>query len=71
MGCMVSWLDGANTFLCPCHGAQYNADGTVLSGIARHPLPRLRLWSDEHGKLHVWAVEEHPTDTTLEPYTRP
>ena len=71
MGCMVSWLDGANTFLCPCHGAQYNGDGTVLSGIARHPLPRLRLRSDEHGRLYVWAVAEHSTDTTLEPYTRP
>ena len=27
MGCLVSWLDSAGTFLCPCHGAQYQADG--------------------------------------------
>src|SRR5262249_30983321 len=26
MGCLLSWLDDAGTFLCPCHGAQYNAD---------------------------------------------
>ena len=71
MGCMISWLGSANTFLCPCHGAQYNADGTVLSGIARHPLPRLRLRTDAHGKLYVWAVGEHPTVTAVEPYTRP
>lgn len=69
MGCMISWLGSANTFLCPCHGAQYNADGTVLSGVARHPLPRLQLRSDAQGKIHVWAVGEHPTVTTLAPYT--
>src|SRR5579864_8603064 len=38
MGCAISWMAASDTFLCPCHGAQYNADGTVLSGIARHPL---------------------------------
>ncbi len=71
MGCMISWLGSANTFLCPCHGAQYNADGTVLSGIARHPLPRLYTRADADGKLYVWAVGEHPAVTAVEPYTRP
>jgi Rieske Fe-S protein len=23
MGCLISWLDSAGSFLCPCHGAQY------------------------------------------------
>jgi Rieske Fe-S protein len=69
MGCLVSWLDSAGSFLCPCHGAQYNADGTVLSGIARHPLPRLWVRVTTDGHLHVWAVTEYPTVTTLAPYT--
>ena len=69
MGCLISWLDSAGSFLCPCHGAQYNADGTVLSGIARHPLPLLRVQVDKDGHLYVWAVSEHPTVTTLAPYT--
>jgi Rieske Fe-S protein len=68
MGCMLSWLDGADTFLCPCHGAQYNADGTVLSGIARHPLPRLKVKADRQGYLRVWSVDEHPADTTVAEY---
>jgi Rieske Fe-S protein len=69
MGCLISWLPSAGSFLCPCHGAQYNADGTVLSGIARHPLPRLRVRVAKDSHLYVWAVTQHPTVTTLAPYT--
>jgi Rieske Fe-S protein len=70
MGCMLSWMDGAGTFLCPCHGAQYNANGTVLSGIARHPLPRLRLKIQPDGNVFVWSIDEHPAVTTIAPYNR-
>lgn len=68
MGCLISWLDSADTFLCPCHGAQYTKSGAVLSGIARHPLPRLRLREDDHGHIYVWGVVEHPATTTVAPY---
>src|SRR5258708_6914548 len=34
------------TFLCPCHGSQYAADGTVLSGPAHLPLPAIALSID-------------------------
>jgi Rieske Fe-S protein len=71
MGCMLSWLSDAGTFLCPCHGAQYQADGTVLSGIARHPLPRLEVRVDEQGSVYVWSVAEQPPDTHLIPYEMP
>jgi Rieske Fe-S protein len=69
MGCMLSWLESAGTFLCPCHGAQYNANGTVLSGIARHPLPRLQVHLGDEGKYYVWSVSEHPQVTTVATYT--
>jgi Rieske Fe-S protein len=70
MGCMITWLDGAGTFLCPCHGAQYNANGSVLSGIARHPLPRLQVRADADGRYYVWSVAERPLVTTLAPYNK-
>jgi Rieske Fe-S protein len=70
MGCMISWVDGTGTFLCPCHGAQYNADGTVLNGIARHPLPRLNIKIGDDGDIYVWSVGEHPAVTTVAPYQR-
>jgi cytochrome b6-f complex iron-sulfur subunit len=68
MGCLLTWLGGAGTLLCPCHGAQYNANGTVLSGIARHPLPRLRVRLGEDGRYQVWSVAQRPQVTTLAPY---
>jgi cytochrome b6-f complex iron-sulfur subunit len=68
MGCMITWLDGAGTFLCPCHGAQYDADGSVLNGVARRPLPHLWVRQEKDGSLYVWAVGEHPTVSTLAPY---
>lgn len=71
MGCMVTWLDSAETFLCPCHGAQYRSDGSVLNGIARQPLPRIEVKRDSWGHLLVYAVAPHPRVTKLAPYTQP
>lgn len=71
MGCLLNWLDAAGTFLCPCHGAQYQADGTVLSGIARHPLPRLQVRVSSAGLVEVWAVGAHAADTSVLPYREP
>jgi Rieske Fe-S protein len=71
MGCAISWMSASGTFVCPCHGAQYNADGTVLSGIARHPLPFLKLRIHADGRVQVWAVAQQPTTNTLVPYSVP
>lgn len=68
MGCMLSWLVTTGTFLCPCHGAQYNADGSTLSGIARHPLPHLAIQTEQDGSISVWAVAEFPVITSVAPY---
>jgi menaquinol-cytochrome c reductase iron-sulfur subunit len=38
LGCPVQWEDGANLFLCPCHGSVFNGDGTVAAGPAARPL---------------------------------
>ena len=42
LGCRFNWSDGANKFLCPCHGSQYTFDGTHVAGPAPRgldPLP--------------------------------
>ncbi len=35
-GCSVKW--DAGLFTCPCHGSEFNVDGTVASGPASDPL---------------------------------
>lgn len=42
-GCPVRWEEGAQLFLCPCHGGVFYRDGDVASGpppvpLYRHPV---------------------------------
>ncbi len=36
LGCSVSWQQGQDEFVCPCHGGRFQANGTHVSG----PPPR-------------------------------
>src|SRR6267154_1472334 len=40
LGCPVRWLEGADLFMCPCHGGVYYSDGDVAAGPP--PLPLFR-----------------------------
>ncbi len=40
MGCEVAWKTDAGKFECPCHGATFGPDGTVLGGPAKRPLEK-------------------------------
>lgn len=40
LGCPVRWLEGAELFMCPCHGGVYYQDGTVAAGPPPKPLIR-------------------------------
>jgi cytochrome b6-f complex iron-sulfur subunit len=37
-GCTVAWQAEAKKFVCPCHQAEYSADGKVQKGPAEKPL---------------------------------
>ncbi len=43
LGCTVHWVPAETRFMCPCHGSQFAADGTVLHGPAARPLDRLAV----------------------------
>ena len=36
LGCSVQWQDGKKAFICPCHSAEFEANGTKTGG----PAPR-------------------------------
>jgi len=36
LGCLYNWNDQENKFACPCHGSQFQKDGTYIKG----PAPR-------------------------------
>jgi cytochrome b6-f complex iron-sulfur subunit len=37
-GCLVAWNAERKSFVCPCHGAVYGADGSVQKAPATKPL---------------------------------
>ncbi len=37
-GCDVNWSAADNKYACPCHGANFDANGEVLNGPATKPL---------------------------------
>jgi cytochrome b6-f complex iron-sulfur subunit len=38
-GCTVEWHKATNSFICPCHNAEFDAQGAVKRGPAEKPLP--------------------------------
>ena len=51
--CTVRHLEG-DGFVCPCHGARFDAEGKVTSGPAPRDLPHLRITEGANGHLYVY-----------------
>lgn len=43
LGCKVTWNQFERSWDCPCHGARYNLDGTVLNGPAVNDLEHINV----------------------------
>ena len=52
LGCLVKWEGNKNEFVCPCHGAKFDAEGKVLSGPPPRGLERLTV---EEKEDEVWV----------------
>jgi menaquinol-cytochrome c reductase iron-sulfur subunit len=56
LGCRYSWVDAQNKFICPCHGSEFNNDGSHLAGPAPRGLDPLPL-RDSAGKAELTWIE--------------
>ena len=52
LGCLVRWNEQRGEFLCPCHGAVFDKNGTVIAGPPPRPLQKLDV-KVEAGVLYV------------------
>jgi menaquinol-cytochrome c reductase iron-sulfur subunit len=59
----VRWMEGADLFLCPCHGGVYYKDGNVAAGPPPAPLFRYAV-RIENGEVKIDSVIV-PISTTL------
>ncbi len=59
LGCRFNWSAAANKFLCPCHGSQYNFDGTHVAGPAPRGLDPLPL-REQTGTADVTWIQYQP-----------
>ena len=55
-GCTVAWNPTASEYLCPCHGAKYDATGKNISGPAPSPLQTLQTKVDASGHVLVEPI---------------
>jgi cytochrome b6-f complex iron-sulfur subunit len=53
MGCEVAWQPADKTFLCPCHGGKFNAQGQVLEGPPPSPLATYPVTVTPDGSILV------------------
>ena len=58
LGCTVNWKGEEKMFLCPCHDASFDAEGTVLDGPPPRPLDRYAEFRiTEDGILEIFVKE--------------
>jgi len=59
LGCLYNWNDQEGKFICPCHGSQFQLDGTYIRGPAPRSLDRfvLQIVADDGNTL----AESDPT----------
>jgi menaquinol-cytochrome c reductase iron-sulfur subunit len=59
LGCRFNWSAESNRFLCPCHGSQYNFDGTHEAGPAPRGLDPLPF-REQSGAAQVTWIQYKP-----------
>jgi Rieske Fe-S protein len=56
LGCTVNLATGANHFLCPCHGSQFDLEGNVIHGPATAALSHFDWHQVNAGEISIVGV---------------
>ncbi|MCS6847265.1 MAG: Rieske 2Fe-2S domain-containing protein [Anaerolineae bacterium] len=61
LGCIYPWSEAARIFACPCHGSQFQLDGTYIAGPAPRDLDRFTFEVlDANGNVIAAAKDGQP-----------
>jgi cytochrome b6-f complex iron-sulfur subunit len=58
LGCLYNWRDSENKFVCPCHGSQFQANGTYIQGPAPRSLDRFVVQAIDPATGNVMASSD-------------
>ena len=67
LGCLYNWNNQEGKFICPCHGSQFQANGTYIQGPAPRSLDRFIVQAVDPNSGEVLAE----TDDTGDPLAVP
>ncbi|HTU82762.1 MAG TPA: ubiquinol-cytochrome c reductase iron-sulfur subunit [Candidatus Acidoferrales bacterium] len=65
LGCRFNWSADADKFLCPCHGSQYNFDGTHVAGPAPRGLDPLPFQEQSGTAQVTWIMYQTNTPARI------
>ncbi|HEY64630.1 MAG TPA: Rieske 2Fe-2S domain-containing protein [Caldilineae bacterium] len=64
LGCLYGWRSEEHKFICPCHGTQYQLDGTYIRGPAPRSADRfvIRLLDDQGNEVAATDEQGNPLE---------
>ena len=69
LGCLYNWNDQENKFICPCHGSQFEKNGTYIAGPAPRNLDRFAMQAVDPntGAVLVESLDGEPMPIPADP----
>jgi cytochrome b6-f complex iron-sulfur subunit len=69
LGCLYNWNDQENKYICPCHGSQFEKNGTYIAGPAPRSLDRFAMQAvdADTGEVIVESLDGEPMPVPEDP----